>query len=165
MPIQAAGALHMFTAVCYILWLPAKKVSLVHNAAAPALTIDLQQLPDTIPHLVNVLQNIADRQKLLKQTQDEGTAAVHSYWRKGLKGRSVCISNGLLWNIEAPSGLLPFSCLPRPFKIVYCYFDMRTTKIKAYDNSFGVTCLVKCLAASHSLVFRTPPMCPISPAH
>ncbi|KAA6424741.1 MAG: hypothetical protein FRX49_05408 [Trebouxia sp. A1-2] len=51
-------------------------------------------------------QNIADRQKLLKQTQDEGTAAVHSYWRKGLKGRPVCISNGLLWNIEAPSGAL-----------------------------------------------------------
>jgi len=54
----------------------------------------------------DVNQNIADRQKLLKQTQDEGTAAVHSYWRKGLKGRSVCISNGLLWNIEAPSGVL-----------------------------------------------------------
>lgn len=51
-------------------------------------------------------QNIEDRQKLLKRAQEDGSASVHSLWRKGLQGRPVCISNGLLWNIEAPSGSL-----------------------------------------------------------
>ena len=73
----------------------------------------------------------------MKQAQDIGTAAVHNQWRKGLKGRPICVSNGLLWNIEAPSGL-PLSCLQRPYKftlqllteallIAYSYFDLRST--------------------------------------
>ncbi len=80
---------------------------------------------------MNALQNIADRQKLLTQTQDQGTAAVHSQWRKGLKGRPVCISNGLLWNIEAPSGLA-FSCL----------VDLPIDDLKAGQNTSGCSDLL-----------------------
>ena len=76
-----------------------------HEAAAPALPTRISQDAQQNLMLWLFLQNIEDRRKLLKQTQEEGTAPVHSYWRKGLKGRPVCISNGLLWNIEAPSGL------------------------------------------------------------
>ena len=51
-----------------------------------------------------ILQRREDREELLQRVKDHGTAPVHSAWRIGVKGRKFCISNGIMWNIETPTG-------------------------------------------------------------
>ena len=46
----------------------------------------------------------AEDQDLQQNVTEHGTVPVHSAWRTGITGRKFCISNGILWNIETPTG-------------------------------------------------------------
>ena len=66
----------------------------------------------------NSLQSVADRDKVLAEVKEQGTASIHSYGQKGLKGRNFCISNGVMWNIENALGVLQH--LLRKAAIIAC---------------------------------------------